>query len=125
MNPKELRIGNRVNLINVLPNEKRERIVQRISPTHLRFNGFGSEFKISDVEPIPLTEEWLGKFGFEKTAYRLVCYENNKYIFEMTVEEIGGFSGRRKYFVPVTIVEYVHQVQNLYFALTNQELLIK
>lgn len=81
--------------------------------------------KIVGCEPIPLTEEWDGKFKFKKTGYRLVCYENNKYIFEMTVEETGGFLGRRKYFVPITIVEYVHQVQNLYFALTGKELEIK
>ena len=124
MDIKGLRIGN-----YLITNKGEINRVSGISDIHGIYRICPYETPIYDYaenfSPIPLTEEWDGKFKFKKTGYRLVCYENNKYIFEMTVEEIGGFSGRRKYFVPVTIVEYVHQVQNLYFALTNKELLIK
>ena len=76
-------------------------------------------------EPIPLTEEWLLKFGFEgnsifganikyKIGYFEVWYfgEPDRYMLE-------NLKNMRVY------IEYVHQLQNLYFALTGTELLIK
>lgn len=123
MNPKEFRIGNYLTTIlsNLL------RVTMMTDDTIFADDESGSSYDnyAHSLTPIPLTEEWDSKFNFKKTGYQLVCIENNKYAFEMTVEEMGGFSGRRKYFVPVTIVEYVHQVQNLYFDLTGKELEIK
>ena len=79
--------------------------------------------------PIPLTEEWLEKFGFEKrdlTNYNRWVYDD----FE--IEDQG------KYFAKVIWSEscphtthfighhqYIHQLQNLYFVLTGEELTIK
>jgi len=79
---------------------------------------------LDEYEPIPLTEEWLIKFGFDeyesdvnvrrfydKTIW-LCCYKH-------------GFNGYwlRYYMGPsVQKLIYVHQLQNLYFALTGQEL---
>ena len=71
-------------------------------------------------KPIPLTEEWLLKFGFLK------CDNGSFYI---------SFWGRDYYYNDCTLtmrgvniqskIEYVHQLQNLYFALTNEELTLK
>ena len=72
-----------------------------------------------DFTPIPLTEEWLLKFGFEyydtvkPKGYWLngVCIEK---IDSMLIEFKNGIG-----------LKHVHQLQNLYFALTNKELTLK
>ena len=75
-----------------------------------------------DVEPIPLTEEWLLKLGFKKTewdnfnSYRLMI-GNNDYTIVLYSDgncEVGD--------IITCKIEYVHQLQNLYFALTGEEL---
>lgn len=89
------------------------------------------EQKILDViyQPIPLTEQWLKDFGFEKlditghvilgaTYWRkgnIVIYEiNNKYYIPIG-EKIGCYPGR-------CCIEFdkVHELQNI-FALTGKE----
>jgi hypothetical protein len=73
------------------------------------------------LEPIPLTEEWLVKLGFDNK------YSKGKF----TIIPIGklNYEQGRTYFNCLTILnhqpKYVHQLQNLYFALTSQELTLK
>ena len=75
-------------------------------------------------EPIPLTEEWLIKFGFE--------FDEIGYLFKDL--SIYSFVDRKeKGFMLVvadiehkeTYVKYVHQLQNLFHALTGEDLTIK
>jgi len=81
------------------------------------------------LEPIPLTEEWLLKFGFElqldgsyqKNDFSIFLdkrFNTNLYLQD---NEKGSF----KWFGYECKVIHVHQLQNLYFALTNEELKIK
>ena len=70
--------------------------------------------------PIPLTEQWLKDFGFR---------ENNGKFFRDHPYFVGykdwipeGFWMLRDTEVPIRLIEYVHQLQNLYFALTGKEL---
>lgn len=82
-----------------------------------------------DELPIPLTEEWLVKFGFEYPKgddSRDYGYLSGYFIglndgvWEI---EIGGSSdpGSNDH----VKLPYVHTLQNLYFALTGDELTIK
>ena len=72
--------------------------------------------------PIPLTEEWLLKFdvlfGFN--------YWSNQYEIEYGLD---GFDLRLPYDVGMSkfigSIKYVHQLQNLYFALTEKELTVR
>ena len=78
---------------------------------------------IEDFEPIPLTEECLLKFGFYKTtenAGNLICYKKGKYTIAKWLKNKWQFwiNTTDLYNSP----QHVHQLQNLYFALTNQEL---
>jgi len=78
------------------------------------YNDHNSHEYGDHVKPIPLTEEWLTRFGFVK--------EKGSYI--MGVHQ-SRFSGLMKFkFDPldITRVKYVHELQNLYFALTGEEL---
>ena len=77
-------------------------------------------------EPIPLTEEWLLKFGFRMKAGKFRLPSLSGYHFfslqnPFMAEHDGGF-------VPSVLCEYtlkyVHQLQNLYFALTGEEIKI-
>ena len=72
-----------------------------------------------DIKPIPLTEEWLLKFGFE-TKDKVFWDVGN---FRVGQDRWGGYDyvSRR---VDIDL-KYVHQLQNLYFALTGEELTIK
>jgi hypothetical protein len=72
---------------------------------------------------IPLTEEWLLKFGFEKLSngwLRLHICNDWSYLYwdrlaglELSVNKQG---------IHFSHIKYVHQLQNLYFALTGEEL---
>jgi hypothetical protein len=77
------------------------------------------------INPIPLTEEWLVKFGFEKN-----CNEN----YQINYNQVCGISitlpDNNAWFCNLSALRfyeicncsYVHQLQNLYFALTGKEL---
>jgi len=68
--------------------------------------------------PIPLTEEWLDKFGFVKNNHR---YSINNFV----IANYGGVWGVDISDDLGTNLKHVHQLQNLYFALTGEELTIK
>jgi len=68
--------------------------------------------------PIPLTEEWLLKFGFLRTKNKLVLRTGNyNFNFDGRMFTISHITSSW-----MTYIEQVHQLQNLYFALTNEEL---
>jgi len=82
-----------------------------------------SKFPLKDgwkLEPIPLTEEWLLKFGFKTTT---VLKMSDGFILNGNILFKGEDSFR--YFGTTTKIKYIHQLQNLYFALTNEELTLK
>ncbi|MBU3661201.1 MAG: hypothetical protein FGM14_15115 [Flavobacteriales bacterium] len=108
MKASELRIGNLVQdygLISTITGQDIYDLSQ----------GMDSEI----IQPIPLTEDLLLKFGFyknvdtlffEKGGYQLDLNSNN---VEFYIPNYGDYYKE---------IEYVHQLQNLYFALTGEEL---
>lgn len=80
-----------------------------------------------NYNPIPLTEEWLLKFGFEKLTDSRDGFNNSSYTYTKGISFIVHFDGVRlsTNFWIGNEKKYVHQLQNLYFALTNTELIIK
>lgn len=82
-------------------------------------NGMFESIDIEEVSPIPLTEEWLLKFGFEK-AYS--CYHKQTKIGKEIILNKNYFLMDIDF--PVCVDE-VHKLQNLFFALTGEELQIK
>jgi hypothetical protein len=115
MDARELMIGNLVSCndqtIKVTYHEIR---IQTFSD-HEHTNSYGVKF--TGYEPIPLTEDWLLKFGFETNGKKM------KIELELELE------GDKKLFFVHSRgeihIQYVHQLQNLYFALTGKELTIK
>ena len=83
-----------------------------------------SKFPLKDgwgIEPIPLTEEWLLKFGFNGIK------SPNKYIQVGLVNDdfVNNLMTVVYKQVALMKIQHVHQLQNLYFALIGEELTIK
>jgi hypothetical protein len=122
MKANELRVGNLVDLGN--------RITKVIEINHsacVVVDLEETQDTIEDYErtkPILLTEEWCIKFGFQKdlenTIYKninkhcFLCYDDN---IVLLLEEENNWC--------ITKVKYVHQLQNLHFALTGEEIVVK
>lgn len=92
----------------------------------------GSSEKINDIpyegyfQPIPLTEEWLIKFGLVKnpdTSYDIVRYDIDEY---QTVKlySCGGASVAQEG-MDAAEANYVHQLQNYHFLVIGKELTVK
>ena len=140
MKPSELRIGNWV-INKTYPGD--ENPVQ-IDTLHdffdqypvVRINGDHPDH----ISPIPLTDEWLLKFGFflkeeiynehffkgalfqDRNSDEFVIHHGDEYHYIRDISS-SAFDGSTEY--RTTKIQYVHQLQNLYFALTGEELEIK
>jgi len=88
--------------------------------------------KPSCFEPIPLTEIWLKKFGFVTADYEVdqIIWDYNDHFClvqdgvppeqqPIVFEWEDGANNHE------THIRYVHQLQNLYYALTGEELKIE
>jgi len=121
LDAKDLRIGNLIKWISTNTVE----VVQEINSCgkyHLINN-----VQITDAEPIELTEEWLLRFGFERheldnwfylkiiNDWTRLNININGSVCELSISNHGA----------VINVAYVHQLQNLYYALTQTELTLK
>jgi hypothetical protein len=118
MKASELRIGNFVKSIDI------EYVVSQID-VHGNIKGVEGDTSFNldkTTEPIPLTSEWLLKFGFKEykgyyieKEYGIISFYFN-HLDELTCE-VYDWTFRN--------IKYVHQLQNLYFGLTGEELIIK
>lgn len=108
----ELRLGNYV------WNETQQKAVQ------VDLKILSEQFYCTDPKkawpPIKLTEEWLLKFGFERSGG---LYEKDPLTYLLTHNEalLWGEGSC----INIGVIKYVHQLQNLYLSLTGQELTIK
>lgn len=108
INAEELRIGNIVENTygNIFPVDASK--IYRISCGDL-----------SNIKPVPLTEEWLLRFGFESNSYQ-DRYENK--IIHVECNKTRGFT--ELWIDRMPHIKYVHQLQNLFFALRDKELIL-
>ena len=130
MKANELRIGNLVYFLGNI--HEIEGLSKRLRPDvgHFLLSNIEHAQKGFHLKPIPLTEEWLVKFGFvdmdnEGTQWSMngpdcdfclwtyIKGSNYTYNFENYQWQINPIK-----------VKYVHQLQNLYFSLTGDELTI-
>lgn len=118
MKVNELRLGN---LIFSKETQQVETITT-ISDECITFNSITFDYPvIEEIESIPLTEEWLLKFEFEKeldSIYR----KNQSHMIEFVIYDEGILCTSQS--VCLNKIKSVHQLQNLYFALAGEELKI-
>ncbi len=84
-----------------------------------------SKVDSTNLTGIPLTEEWLVKLGFKNIGGGE--YEKDRFIFRKQQRDIviSGFEYDYNGILISANDYHVHQLQNLYFALTGEELTIK
>lgn len=114
--PKELRIGNLVHAEVGLPS---------LEVHEMLYADFCEPLTFQLIHPIPITEEWLIKLGFKipskneshpfgnykNTSARIIIsrnYQTNGYQTDGNID-----------------IKYVHQLQNIYFYLTGEELVLQ
>ena len=122
MKAEELRIGN---YVADIWNPDVPRQVQSLAKNLCIYGSL--RCKYDKLLPIHLTEEWLLKFGFTKRSTSNNC--NKWFKGENPVTHDWLFSlvwlvGHPTPFYQngYHMIKYVHQLQNLYYALTGEEL---
>ncbi len=129
MEAKDLRIGSYVNYRGQL---NKVLGIHSPCPTGDRFDGkYVIEINppdsfnvcLHELKPLLLTEEWLLKFGFKKMIddyFELNIL--NGFKLESDGFDVVQFVYGELY---ITEVTHVHQLQNLYWCLTGEELILK
>jgi hypothetical protein len=89
---------------------------------------------IERFKPIPLTEEWLLKLGFDndyKPNYIGIDVKTSNCTTDFVLTKPFSMGEWQKTFCYDLVqnrfcaIEFVHELQNLFFALTGQELTLK
>ena len=118
MEAQDLRIGNWVQFRHTE------------TPVLITLGDFVREYKeehLEDYEPIPLTEEWFDRFGFDEDGFKQYEFINWGIKVKKDPNAISEpnwivFHGFMDQFSEIVSLKHVHQLQNLYFALTGEEL---
>jgi len=81
----------------------------------------------NQVKPIPLTEEWLLKLGFEYRGDRYYFLQDGNISTDIQLRSfdtlyISGEDREDGDWEIIKSIKHVHQLQNFYFALTDEEL---
>ena len=124
MEVKDLRIGNYLVaadgiLCEVITLEKEGYKTEPVKPIQIE-PIFQSGEVIKPRLQIPLTEEWLKRFGAKENILYII--DNMWLQFEDGEWSVCNDSDEL-YDIPS--IKHVHQLQNLYFALTGEELKLK
>ena len=99
---------------------------------------YGKEIRLVSVDadasmltPIQLTEEWLLEFGFEKeNALPDIVFPDGVNLRDTVLVDryhyrINDFIVNDGFYSHAVEIKYIHHLQNLYKALTGEELTLK
>ena len=125
----ELRIGNWINNTHSVTPFKVSELREKMC--YYKYNETTYNSRYENIEPIPLTEEWLLKFGFEDITgvdyllhisidFKLILIPVDGFYPQINKADDSGWQS-----ISLNKINYVHELQNLYFALTGEELTIK
>lgn len=124
MKNRQLRRG------NIVIHNGNEKTIDCISPECVTFiedkpntEGFGSWVDLDEVEFIPLSKNHLFSRGFEKGGLdnRYFIKPNSGFFLGISLNGTLYFMFNEDNIMPVKC-EFYHQLQNIFFALTNNEL---
>lgn len=126
MNVNELRPGNIIFLIKDSGKKEYE------------LTGFDiyklDESDCADIEPVPITAEHLEKFGFEFYWMSCMCLIQLKVVDKLRIvrsyshDISGDLELDLRYdclCTNIPRIKYIHELQNIYYALTQNELIQK
>lgn len=135
MKANELRIGNLFKYSdNAIIKPEKRGVISSIIADDISF--LAHSYNENLIEPITLTEEWLLSFGFDKITELTDGYNKGmpieKYLYDkfyiLNTDLLNPNFGIGLHYIWDGIsleIKYVHQLQNLYFALTGEELTLK
>jgi hypothetical protein len=123
----ELRIGN---WVNFTPDNGNFIISDIKTFNENTINGL----ELEDCQPIPLTDEWFEKWGFYKDGeywsmgifdykycFKYRDWANNWAFYQEYTDSPDSKDDGKKY--PISFdIEYVHQLQNIWFVLLHEEI---
>jgi hypothetical protein len=128
MKANELRIGN---WVMVFPVKHPQQVCDVMFDSVNTDSVFGQHY--GEVDPIPFTEDWLLRFGFKKFETsdisghdiiepneKTIYYEKGRFTIVQWGMNTPLFFSSHHLRVQI---QHVHQLQNLYFALTGEELI--
>ena len=131
MKANELRPGNYLLIDNVpqqvlaiIPNENSVEFIDgeyfKILFKHHKYNTSFETYSDDNVEPIPPTEVILLRLGFEKTSCdeMTIVIKNEVFYYKL-------FKGYIEWNGNKILKKYIHEIQNLIYELTGEELTIK
>lgn len=138
MEAKNLRIGNYITLTKSFKEFCESRNVEtsllrvtKIGYQEVELNRL-IDANVSTIEAIPLTIEWLIKLGFNddyNKGYLGIDVNSTDFVItkpKMMGEWQNGYAWQYKCtWEKFTEFKYVHELQNLFFAITGQELELK
>ena len=128
MEAKKYRVG------NIVEQPNRIGKISEVWKDDVRLDGYNNGYDYNHTKPILLTEKWLNAFGFKKevlsddSAYYYTLELNDKKYCDLSI-----ISGDKNGYIEVTLFpyeewfryKYVHELQNLFFAITGKELELK
>lgn len=124
MEASELRLGNYIF-------DRNNQLCKVIELSEVKINAPVVDWPVTGLphKLIPINEEWIIKFGFEKDdivdeidGVLFVLFHLGDYIIEHWINEgVFKFTDDCSLIIQISSV---HQLQNLYFALTGEELTV-
>lgn len=136
MKAEELRIG------NLIMKDDTVFAITGITPKYVSYEHSGEltfNFRLEDVQPILITAEWLGRFGFQEnrlfSSMRRPLHQpqnglNKTWLIVSYDYLLGWLEVFERDGHPESVqtfkfrIQFVHELQNLMFALTSSELLL-
>jgi hypothetical protein len=120
---KDLRIGNKFigvgmiqTVFEIKDNSDRGRIIQKGYEHLITCKENGNQYKPIEMQPIPLTEEWLRRVDWK--GYKALHINS-----EFSIDESGHLYYRSDY-TGINLL-YVHSLQNAYHVIKGEELEFK
>ncbi|HET6255847.1 MAG TPA: hypothetical protein VFE32_17350 [Puia sp.] len=139
INGRELRIGNIATVANLTGSVTSLTVCEDGDADITMSFSPGYDYSPEQLDPVPLSEEWLEKIGFETVeenwepsvgdAVGKLFYNNMSVIRQRDTGKfhllLDGGPDEHEYGFAGIELKAVHQLQNLYFALTGEELPVK
>ena len=126
--------ANKYRIGNIVEQPSRIGKISEVWQDAVRLEGYYNGYDYKHTKPVNLSEKWLIDFGFKKEVlsddsayYYTLELNDNKYC------DLSICSGDKNGFIEVTLFpyeqwfryKYVHELQNLFFAITGRELELK
>ena len=121
MKVEELMIGNYISDIHA--SESSYWQVKQLLGKVCYYGDYYSE-EYENLKPIPLTEEWLVRFGFENCINGWWS-ENELFNVKFIDNDIEIYLSGSDNDLAYKKIKYVHQIQNLYYIIIGEHLTIK